>query len=374
MMKNQTYRARSIRFTMLVLLMASVSVNCRQWQSIVDHDIIRKSDIDSSRYELIIEADPFFFAGEQGATDIPTIAEPIEDQNKAWTTLGPTMSPTAVPTKSATLSPTEFDVALNGGCRKGLDAYEVHMLDTWGDGWDQTTITITGISDLDPSAADLPTNSMTTTHTNSHGDTVVSISKTIELDLVDSTISNPNTANQVDPLGQIFQGTLQEGRHDFADVCLLPNRCYQLIATGGEFLDEVSWEIRPKSLDPEALALQPILTGGAPIGCTFSLPDENGHHFCPNTCTDAILSNSMTEPPKVMENLQPNEEGASNDVLTETVGRTHTIDSIGTLGGTTRSSTVVTKAMLSNAGGMSESAASVLSNFKFADADENSSN
>eukprot|EP00534_Pseudo-nitzschia_fraudulenta_P003195 CAMPEP_0201135256 /NCGR_PEP_ID=MMETSP0850-20130426/54039_1 /ASSEMBLY_ACC=CAM_ASM_000622 /TAXON_ID=183588 /ORGANISM="Pseudo-nitzschia fraudulenta, Strain WWA7" /LENGTH=67 /DNA_ID=CAMNT_0047406399 /DNA_START=15 /DNA_END=215 /DNA_ORIENTATION=+ len=67
---------------MLVLLMASVSVNCRQWQSIVDHDIIRKSDIDSSRYELIIEADPFFFAGEQGATDIPTIAEPIEDQNK----------------------------------------------------------------------------------------------------------------------------------------------------------------------------------------------------------------------------------------------------------------------------------------------------
>jgi hypothetical protein len=292
-MKNQIV---GIQFTLLLLLLTSVRVKSRQWQSIVDHDIIRKSNIDSSRYELKIEVDPFFYPGEE--------------VNKVWTPVSSTASPSMVPAAK----PTEISIEQNGICGNGNKHYEVHMMDTWGDGWDQTIITITGMSDQDPSA----TNAMESSFTNNKGDTIFSISKTIELDSTES--------SEMDPLGQIFEGTLQEGYHNFADVCLLPNRCYQLIATGGEFLEEVSWDLRPGNNDPESPSglMEPILTGGAPTECSFSLPDENGDHFCPNTCTVEIQMTNppieTTDPPKVVETLQ-----TTNEEVTQAVGRTQTV-------------------------------------------------
>jgi len=363
-MKNQIYRGSSVQFTLLLLLMASVSVKCRQWQSIVDHDIVFKSNIDSSRYELKIESDPFFYPGDKSPTDIPTEA-PKADAIKVWTTVGPTAPPSMVPIDGTSIEPTDFTIEQNDGCRNGLKHYEVHMMDTWGDGWDQTVITITGISDQNTSVVDLPTDSITTTHTNTQGDMIVSISKTIEFDSTSSSIDNPNPGNEIDPLGQIFQGSLQQGYHDFANVCLLPNRCYQFIATGGEFSEEVSWELRPGNNDPESpsVLLEPILTGSAPTACTFSLPDENGEHLCPNTCSDEILANSMTSSPEIIENLQPNEDEMAAEPLSEAVGGTQTAPMTGTL-----------NSLLSRTAGTGNSAATAWNKFKLVDTDENTSN
>jgi len=162
-------------------------------------------------------------------------------------------------------------------------------MDTWGDGWnEETKLTITGISDLDPLAIDLPDDAVTTTRTDNQGNIVVSVTRTISLD------STGNSSNRIHPLGKIFEANLQNGHHDFAGICLVPNRCYRLIVTGPrEFLEENSWELRPESQGSES---KPILSGSAPTGCTFSLPDESGHHFCENTCSEEILAQATADP------------------------------------------------------------------------------
>jgi hypothetical protein len=288
-MKNQIYRGAGAQLTLLVLLMAGVRVNCRQWQTIVDHDIVRKSNTDTDRYSLKLEADPFFFPGDGGAANVPSEAPKAD----SWTTFGPTSATSWSGTYwTSTSSSSVEDSGGSGGeeessaeesfaCESGLKHYEVHMMDSWGDGWPETAITITGISDQNPSTAANPT---TTTNTNTQGDTTLSISETINFDSISS-------AGETNPLGQIFQGSLQEGNHDSADICLLPNRCYQLVASGGEFSDEVSWEVR------SADSMVPILSGGASAECTFSLPDENGVHFCQNKCNEQVHEQEH-EPPQ----------------------------------------------------------------------------
>ena len=99
-----------------------------------------------------------------------------------------------------------------------------------------------------------------------------------------------------------------------AHVCLIPRRCYQVTVGGGEFLNEVSWDIRPANLDDPDSPLETVLGGGAPSGCTMSLPDENGHHFCANTCSNTLPPNAMTEPPKLIGNLQNNPAVGSNAI------------------------------------------------------------
>ena len=253
-MKNQMY-------PLLIVLMSSASVKGRQWQSIVDHDIVRKSNFDSSRHELKIEVDPFINAENSKPSVIPTTELPKAQANKFSNTMS---VPAATP-------------STNGSCENGQSHYEIHMMDTWGDGWDQTVITITGMSNQA-----LPSDAMTT-HTNQQGDMVTAISNTIDL----------HSSNEKDP---IFQGTLQEGYQDSAHLCLVPNRCYQLVATGGEFSAEVSWEIRQGSNSQE-----PILTGSAPTECTFSIPNEEGEQFCPNTCNDENLANLVVDTSKISE-------------------------------------------------------------------------
>eukprot|EP00536_Pseudo-nitzschia_multiseries_P000099 jgi/Psemu1/282090/fgenesh1_pg.2_\ len=336
------YRATSAHFALLLLFLLGNSVESREWQSIVNHDIVVKSNVDSRRYELAIESDPLLFPGDKSHTEIPT--EPPQAQQKVWTTFSPTKSPSkpaVIATSGPTTKPTEFNVELNGGCGAGKRPLKVHMKDTWGDGWEGTYITISAISDLDPLAANLPTKSMTTTNANAQGDTVVSISKTIDFDTTGS-----KAPEQTDPLGKVFEGTLENGYHDFQSICIVPNRCYRLVANGGEFLDEVSWELRPGNLDSGVPPMEPILSGSAPAGCTFSLPDENGHHFCENTCSESILADSTAAPPQVTEQLQSNQQDVAVEPLTESTQQPEGIS--GSLDGTTAQVTPVTQSMISN--------------------------
>jgi hypothetical protein len=280
-------------------------VRGRNWQAIVDHNIVRKSNIDGRRYQLKIEVDPFFFPQDVVGVDGPVTDAP--QATNQWVTLSPTLAPSSVPSDGPSLTPTSWDIDLNGGCRLGHDLYEVHMYDSWGDGWDQTMVTIAGIEDQDPTI-ELPTNAMTRTITDLRGNVVVSISRTIDLDSQRSALK-PEQKTEVDPLGVIFQGGLRRGSHDYADVCLLPRRCYEVRVSGGEFLSEVSWDVRPARVtygDPSSTSRDPVLGGGAPAWCTFSLPDEYGHHFCPNTCSGTSPPSSATattNPPKVLQNF-----------------------------------------------------------------------
>ena len=40
-----------------------------------------------------------------------------------------------IPSDAPSLAPTMWDIDRNGGCRQGHELYEVHMYDSWGDGW-----------------------------------------------------------------------------------------------------------------------------------------------------------------------------------------------------------------------------------------------
>lgn len=286
----------------------------RQWQSIVDYNIDRKSNIDGRRYQLKIEADPFFFPQDIVDEDIITDAP----QANVWVTLSPTLAPSSLPSDSPSLTPTAWDIDKNGGCRSGHDLYEVHMYDSWGDGWDQTMVKIIGIEDQNP--IDLPTSSMTRTITDKLGGATVSISRTVDLD--SQSLFKPEQKTEVDPLGVIFQGGLRRGSHDFSDLCLVPKRCYEVFVSGGEFLNEVSWDIRPAHVEyaDQTTDKSPILSGGAPSWCTFSLPDEYGHHFCPNSCSGTLPPSSMTEAPKLIDNLKLNYGGAGMNGFNQDVG------------------------------------------------------
>lgn len=287
-MMPHIYLGARLQLALFVLLMASVKVQSRQWQSIVNHDIARKSNIDSNRYELKIEVDPFFFAGDPSPTEIPTEA-PKTETKKAWTTVAPEKSSSMLSSKPTmytgkpTMSPTKFNTEQNGGCGHGTKPYEIHMKDTWGDGWDQTMLTITKMTDQNHEA-------MTST---SQDGSIVAISKTIE---IGSSNSNPSH--------QIFQGTLEDGYHDFANICLSPYQCYELAVTSSEFAEEASWELRANGMDL-------LISGGAPTRCTFSIPDSNGHHFCAKVCSDPV-----TEPPVVVEYFPEDEEAI--EAVTET--------------------------------------------------------
>jgi hypothetical protein len=348
-MKNLLLRLAMVGFGTPVVVVES-----RQWQAIIDHSIYQKSNIDSRRYEIKLEQDPFYYPGDYYPDDESPTVSPVSNK---WVTLSPTVSPSAFPSDSPSLMPTGWSIELNGGCRQGHELFEVHMYDSWGDGWDQTQLVISGIDDQDPTIV-LPSNFMTRTITTRNGGSIVKIARSI--DLSDQSLLNPEEVNDMDPLGVIFEGTLQQGSHDVAYLCLLPRRCYQVTAAGGEFLNEVSWDIRPGNLDSNnEQQLEPILGGGAPAGCTFSLPDENGHHFCPNNCTDTLPPSATTDPPKLLDNFQQNTAVGSSAINIAT-GET-----VSTNLGTTRSSYGRGGAFSGIRSGSTEGAASsTLENFR----------
>lgn len=351
------HRHLALAFLAIVSLLPSLC-QARVWQTVIDHNIVRRSTVESLRYSIPIEADPFFFP--QDGLDEDDDDEPVPRPSEAWVTLAPTVAPSSVPSDAPSLTPTAWDIDLNGGCRQGLELYDVHMYDSWGDGWDPNTyVKISGVIDQDPNL-ELPTTSMQRTITNNHGGKTVSIFRTINLDN-EKSIFNPSQKNEVDPLGLIFMGSLRRGSHEVAQVCLLPKRCYQITVGGGDFLNEVSWDLRKVDLqaryrnnngnnnstntddsDSSNQLLPPVLGGGAPAVCTMSLPDEYGHHFCANLCKvttmddqddattgDMADQQALKESSQVLQKLQKSNikgssalDQATGDAIADTFGTT----------------------------------------------------
>lgn len=267
-------------------------MQARRWQDVVDPKIYMQPRLDRDRYQLKVELDPFF-QPEPEVTVGPS-PKPI-DSSWVASTAAPTRVPSASPSSQPSESPTEITAAPtpryenvdgNGGCQEGTQLFRVNMYDSWGDGWDAATkVTITGIKDQDTMA--VSGNTVTRTHTTQTGQTTVSITSTIELtsDHPFGTSPVEDEYTYVNTLGKIFQGTLRKGTHSSAYVCLVPKRCYQVITNGGDYLDEVSWDIEPITLGSANQTDVPVMEGKAPTNCTFSIPDENGESFCASSCT-----------------------------------------------------------------------------------------
>ena len=246
--------------------------------------------MDRDRYQLKVELDPFFQPEEV------TVAPSPKPITSSWVaaTEAPTTVPSATPTSQPSESPTRITAAPtpryenvdgNGGCQEGTQLFRVNMYDSWGDGWDSSTkLTITGIKDQDTMS--VSGNVVTRTHTTQTGQTTVSITSTIELtsDHPFGTAPAGEEYTFVNSLGKIFEGTLHKGTHSSAYVCLLPKRCYEVITNGGDYLDEVSWDIEPITLGSVNQTDVPVAGGHAPTNCTFSIPDESGEIFCESIC------------------------------------------------------------------------------------------
>ena len=297
-------------------------IDARSWRSIIDHDIHSRSNIELARMQLKREADPFFFGQDSHtvppvepsppvATSAPKpVASPTPAPNK-WVTLPPSDSPTLLPTVDPkhtqvpsdlpSLAPTEpvptalptsreNNVDGNGGCHEGSILYQVNMRDQFGDGWDfNTVLKIEGIEDQQDQIQTAST--ITTTKTEDDGQAVVTVAETIEISTQEMfTADEATDGNTVDPLGTIFSGGLRQGYASTTDICLMRHRCYRVSVHGGAMLDEVSWDIRPVALGEEVQGQEPIVEGGAPSACSFSIPDEDGKQFCPTGCTSVPTS------------------------------------------------------------------------------------
>mmetsp|Transcript_2142 Transcript_2142/g.3952 ORF Transcript_2142/g.3952 Transcript_2142/m.3952 type:complete len:739 (+) Transcript_2142:58-2274(+) len=116
-----------------------------------------------------------------------------------------------VPTSAPTPTPS---------CGSGKTLYKIGQFDSWGDGWNQASMTV----------------------------------KDDEADV-------------------IYEGSLEEGAEAHVPVCLA-NGCYDVSLTAGDWGNEISWEIK-KASGGTVLA-----SGGAPMNCQFPI----GGNFCTNTC------------------------------------------------------------------------------------------
>jgi hypothetical protein len=304
-------RSSSARIASFLTLYA-VGIEARNWQSVITSEIYQRSDLDAAQFQLKIELDPFFFPGE-GAITAPTIAPHSQDWITFSPTKAPSESPSQIPSDFPSLTPTigaptlapsirEKNSDGNGGCNEGSTLYQVNMYDSWGDGWDfSTMLKIIGVEDQDEEETlTSAMTSKTTTTTDSNGSIITTITKTVEINQ-NSTSGGEDAGTQIDPLGTVFQGGLRRGSHGSADVCLKPRRCYNIIVSGETWLDEVSWDIRPVVLGAETQDLPPLTTGGAPMECSFSIPDKNGESFCPLTCSNT-LHPEHTQQPQIYEN------------------------------------------------------------------------
>lgn len=121
-------------------------------------------------------------------------------------------------------------------CGEDETKYRLIMHDSFGDGWDTTTLTIKA----EDEAADV-----------------------------------------------VFQGGLVDGHEGTEYVCLSKSpKCYNAKTKGGTWGIEVTWEIRPLSEGAPSIA-----GGGAPGDCDFSVADE----VCSKTCDDTMPKIDPTE-------------------------------------------------------------------------------
>jgi hypothetical protein len=268
-------RKRSVSTMKSLFLQSSILVSLatgfadgRDWHDVIDHAEYRQSGVDTARMQLRIEWD--------------TSIEGYDPHSHSKVTTMPSAAPTV------------------GPCHEGTVHYQVNMYDSSGNGWERTTMKVVGIEDQEPVEASDSTTS-TTTHTLStnRGNGFVSISNSVEFG---SGAILTNEPEHVFPLGVIFESELTRGSYDFADICLVLQRCYDVVVNGGDLLEEVTWDITAM-VDNAEQEPTPYLQGKAPMYCKFSIPDAEGQLFCPIECTEQIPEQYIDNSPHLTDIL-----------------------------------------------------------------------
>eukprot|EP00980_Cylindrotheca_fusiformis_P001710 scaffold388_cov114-Cylindrotheca_fusiformis.AAC.19 len=252
----------------IIVALSFISTEARDWQDVIDHALYLRSGVDTARMQLRIEWDPF------------SKSAPPHTHSKV------TMMPSAAPTV--------------GPCHEGSVHYQVNMYDSSGNGWERTSIQVVGIEDKEPvEVSNYTTSTQTHTLSTNEGNGFVSISNTVEFG---SGAILSKEAEYVFPLGVIFESELTRGSYDYADICLVPDRCYDIVVNGEDLLEEVTWDITAM-VDNWEQDSEAHVQGTAPMYCKFSIPNEKGQLFCPVECTDQIPDHYISKSPHLTDIL-----------------------------------------------------------------------
>jgi len=215
----------------VLLLAAPPECSARSWVDVIDTHIYASAVKDPNHGRQ--ESYPFVFDNESLVDASPSLV--------------PTSAPFAniieTPTTLTSSTPSAPSAAV---CGENEYLYVVRMRDTWGDGWAGTFMTITkGVG-------------TTKTEYNAKG---ARFSEVVKV----------HNATTMDP---VFHETLQDGVVGQSNVCLEVGICYDIGVDGGQWQEEVKWDIREATENSVTLA-----KGLAPMKCQFSIPNRTTGEF-----------------------------------------------------------------------------------------------
>ena len=319
----------------LVILatMASAASGSRSWLTLVNPDVFVVSDAGRS-IDALQEGDPFLTRTTFRPTGAPSIT-PHPTSYPVNPTIQPTVSPSVATTAQASSSTTNSSSRApttsstpsstpskpiehrdgNGICPAAEVLHEVVMFDLFGDGWEARDLLIERLGDdliSDITEAELVDNShylLTRTVRYSDGGSKVFFTKYTNstYPAKSELIMEHESPGALLSPNPIFKEGLAEGDVAIRYACLQPGRCYKATIEGGAWAEEISWEIRQASLDVAGNKTglrDPIVNGGAPSQCTFSVPSVSGYvpdMYCASEChllgEDPLQTSAPTSAP-----------------------------------------------------------------------------
>lgn len=253
----------------------------RTWVDVVDKDVYANALLDPYRSIGLEELEAL---GKADFTDPPStaplaaiVAAPTQSEE---TILPTTASPSSEPTKAPSVAPVIQESAKPSSevkCREGESLHIVHMHDNWGDGWSGTTLTITKRLSEHGTA---PPN---------QGETTSVFSEAYET---------------------VFQEALEDGTDSETQICLEAGLCYFVEVSGGNWEEEVKWDIREAkayySLDDNHSGT--VSKGLAPMKCHFSIINATMKtHNCIHSCSSptSAPSSAPSSLPSDLPSLAP---------------------------------------------------------------------
>lgn len=196
----------------------------RSWEDVIDHSIYGKSLLDVTREQHRYEMDPFLTRTDK------------EEKNVS------------------------SNMPLPDPCIGDSVHYKLNMYDNIGDGWESTTtVHISEVFSVDD-ISDIETGTQNDGSTFYH--------KTVSFA----------------PGGLLSSQTfrLENGSSSDANLCLFPDKCYEIKVGGGDSMDGVSWDITQQD------SSKSYVTGNAPMRCKFSIPDADGTFKCSIECNNDV--------------------------------------------------------------------------------------
>lgn len=313
-------------FVSVSITFALKGCDARSWSDLVNPAVCESGSFDPYKIEYAIEEDPFSVSAPAPAPlpaeDVFIGTEDVDRDDEGSDTeanedgTSASKTPSVAPAVSSE-SPTQRDenAVKNGGCESGEHLFRVRMHDRWGDGWDKSAIKILEIPSKNKETSfqdDTETPPIIT-----EDDNTLIMSSEVKVSQ-----HHMRDYDQL-PIWEerlIFKGSLEEGLSGYSYVCLRPQTCYEVVVGGGQWEDEIKWDIQSAPIlatdgDQEEKEVVQVAKGWAPARCQFSVPKEASEELaCPLTCDD--VKDKVTEvsvAPSDAPSLVPNAFEASSE-------------------------------------------------------------